>query len=80
MKGDKNGRDQQKIGAFLKSLRNEQGFTQEELADKLNVTSRSISRWETGKNMPDISLLVQLAAVCARERPAMRFSAATLRG
>jgi transcriptional regulator with XRE-family HTH domain len=53
--------DQQKIGAFLRQLRIEQGFTQEELADKLNVTSRSISRWETGKNLPDITLLVQLA-------------------
>ncbi len=53
--------DQQKIGAFLKMLRNEKGFTQEELAEKLNVSSRSVSRWENGKNFPDISLLVQLA-------------------
>ncbi len=53
--------DQQKIGTFLKTLRNEKGFTQEELAEILNVSSRSISRWENGKNFPDISLLVQLA-------------------
>ncbi len=53
--------DQQKIGTFLKTLRNEKGLTQEELAEILNVSSRSISRWENGKNFPDISLLIQLA-------------------
>ncbi len=40
--------DQQKIGTFLKALRNEKGLTQEELAEILNVSSRSISRWENG--------------------------------
>ncbi len=53
--------DQQKIGTFLKVLRNEKGLTQEELAEILNVSSRSISRWENGKNFPDISLVIQLA-------------------
>ena len=53
--------DQIKVGAFLKDLRKEKGITQEQLAEKLGVTGRTISRWETGKNMPDISLLVEIA-------------------
>ena len=53
--------DQQKIGRFLKELRKEKNLTQEELAEKLNVSGRTVSRWETGTNMPDISLLVELA-------------------
>lgn len=53
--------DQQKIGLFLKELRNENNLTQEELAEQLNVSGRTVSRWETGRNLPDISLLVQLA-------------------
>ncbi|MBQ8136555.1 MAG: helix-turn-helix transcriptional regulator [Clostridia bacterium] len=50
-----------KIGAFLKELRKEQGFTQEQLAEKLNVSRRTVSRWETGSNMPDLDLLVKMA-------------------
>lgn len=53
--------DQAKIGAYLKELRKEKGITQEELAEKLGVSGRTISRWETGFNMPDISLLVEIA-------------------
>lgn len=53
--------DQKKIGSFLKELRKEKGFTQEELAEQLNVSGRTISRWETGYNMPDISILIELA-------------------
>lgn len=53
--------DQQKIGCFLRELRNEKGLTQEQLAEKFNISNRSISRWENGKNMPDISLLVDIA-------------------
>jgi transcriptional regulator with XRE-family HTH domain len=53
--------DQQKIGAFLKGLRKEKNMTQEQLAEKLNVTGRTVSRWETGVNLPDLSLLVELA-------------------
>ena len=40
--------DQKKIGSFLKELRKQKGITQEEFAEKLNVSGRSISRWETG--------------------------------
>lgn len=53
--------NQIQIGAFLKELRREKGITQEELAEKLGVSGRTISRWETGSNMPDISLLVEIA-------------------
>ena len=52
--------DQVKIGKFLKELRKEKGLTQEQLAEKLNVSNRSISRYETGNNMPDISLLIEI--------------------
>lgn len=53
--------DQKKIGAFMKSLRKEKGITQENLAEILGVTGRTISRWETGSNMPDLDILIQIA-------------------
>ena len=53
--------DQKKIGSFLRELRKEQGITQEQFAEKLGVSARTISRWETGSNMPDISLLSDIA-------------------
>jgi len=53
--------DQKKIGSFLKELRKEKGITQEEFAENLCVSGRTVSRWETGTNMPDISLLVEIS-------------------
>lgn len=53
--------DTKKIGEFLKILRREKGLTQEQLAEILLVSGRSVSRWETGKNMPDLSILIQMA-------------------
>lgn len=53
--------DQIKIGKFLRELRNEKGITQEKLGEILGVAGRTVSRWETGFNLPDISLLVMLA-------------------
>lgn len=53
--------NQQKIGCFLKELRKAKNLTQEQLAEKLNISGRTVSRWETGNSMPDISLLVELA-------------------
>ncbi|RKM55221.1 helix-turn-helix domain-containing protein [Butyrivibrio sp. X503] len=53
--------DQKKAGRFLKELRHEKQMTQEQLAQVFNVSSRSVSRWETGTNLPDISLLVEIA-------------------
>ena len=53
--------DQKKIGNFLKELRKGKGITQEEFAEKLDVSGRTVSRWETGVNMPDISLLIEIS-------------------
>lgn len=51
----------QKIGAFLKELRRAKGVTQEQLAETLSVSRRTVSRWETGSNMPDLDILVEIA-------------------
>lgn len=53
--------DQQKIGTFLKQLRQERQLTQETLAEIMCVTNRSVSRWENGVNLPDLPTLIQLA-------------------
>ena len=53
--------NQEKIGKFISELRKEKNMTQEELAEKLDVTNKSISRWENGKTMPDLSLITVLA-------------------
>ncbi len=53
--------DTKKIGGFLKTLRREMGLTQEQLAEILLVSGRTVSRWETGTNMPDLSILIQMA-------------------
>ena len=50
-----------KIGNFLRELRKEKNLTQEQLADVFNVSARTVSRWETGSNMPDISIIVEIA-------------------
>ena len=53
--------DQKKVGGFLKVLRKEKELTQEQLAELLNVSNRTVSRWETGSNLPDLDLLIELA-------------------
>lgn len=53
--------DQKKIGGFLKELRRERKMTQEQLAEELGVSGRTVSRWETGSNMPDLDILIQIA-------------------
>lgn len=55
--------NENKTGAFISTLRKEKELTQAQLAEKLNVTDKAISRWETGKGMPDSSLLVPLANI-----------------
>jgi len=52
--------DQIKIGKFILYCRKEKGLTQEQLAAKLGVSSKSISRWENGNTLPDYSLLKDL--------------------
>ena len=59
--------DQKKIGRFLKELRKEKVITQEQLAEKIKVSGRTVSRWETGSNMPDISLLADFYDVSIPE-------------
>ena len=49
--------DQERIGKFIKKIREENNLTQKEFADKLGVTPQAVSKWETGKNIPDISIL-----------------------
>ena len=53
--------DLMKIGRFLQDLRREKGITQEELAEKVGVARRTVSRWETGNNMPDLDILIELS-------------------
>ena len=53
--------DQQKIGIILKQLRTKKGLTQQQLGEMLHVSNRTISRWETGRNMLDFDLLLELA-------------------
>ena len=52
--------NQEKIGKFIAMCRKENNFTQEQLAEKLGVSSKSISRWENGNTMPDYSILADL--------------------
>lgn len=53
--------EQQKIGVFLKVLRKEKSLTQSQFAEKMGVSDRTVSRWETGANMPDFALLIEIA-------------------
>ena len=53
--------DQMKIGMFFKELRKEKGLTQEQLAERLRVSRRTVSRWETGSNMPDLDILIEMS-------------------
>ena len=52
--------NQEKIGKFILELRKEKNMTQQELADKIGVTDRAISKWENGRGMPDLSLMKPL--------------------
>lgn len=53
--------DMKKMGELLKTLRKEKDYTQEQLAEYLNVSGRTVSRWETGTNLPDLDVLVLLS-------------------
>ena len=54
--------DNLKFGSFIAQLRKENNMTQKELADRLHVTDKAVSKWETGKGLPDISLIEPLSA------------------
>lgn len=54
---------QEMVGKFISTCRKEKGLTQMQLAEKLNITNRAISKWETGKSMPDVSLMLDLCGI-----------------
>ena len=51
------------FGKTIVQLRKEKGLTQKELADKLNVSDKAVSRWETGEGFPDITMIPKLSAI-----------------
>ena len=55
--------DQVKIGKFIAECRKKNGLTQMQLAEKLNITDRAVSKWETGKAMPDTSIMLELCNI-----------------
>ena len=55
--------NQEKIGKFIGEVRKEKGLKQAELAEMLGVTSKTVSRWETGKYMPDLSLFTDISNI-----------------
>lgn len=55
----------QKIGKFIAKCRKSKNLTQEALAEKLNITSRAISKWETGNGLPDSSIMLELCSILA---------------
>lgn len=55
--------NQEKIGKFIAECRKEQHLTQAVLAEKLGITDRAVSKWETGKNMPDASVMLELCEI-----------------
>ena len=52
--------DQIKVGKFITACRKEQGMTQANLAEKLGISDRAVSKWETGKSMPDSGIMLEL--------------------
>lgn len=52
--------NQIQIGRFIADCRKESNMTQRQIAEKLGITNRAVSKWETGKSMPDASLMLEL--------------------
>ena len=52
--------NQEKIGKFIAACRKENGYTQAALAERLGITDRAVSKWETGKSLPDASIMLEL--------------------
>lgn len=55
--------DQIKIGKFIAAMRREQNMTQRELADRLNVSDKTVSKWETGHGLPEVALMLPLCEI-----------------
>jgi len=53
--------DQKKVGRLIKALRSERNLTQEQLAEQFSVSRRTVSRWETGSNLPDLDILIEMS-------------------
>lgn len=55
--------DLEKIGRFIAECRKEKGITQAQLAEKINITDKAVSKWETGKGLPDVSIMIELCNI-----------------
>ena len=55
--------NQEAIGKFISTCRKDKGLTQIQLAEKLNITNRAVSKWETGKSCPDVSIMLKLCDI-----------------
>ena len=55
--------DQMKIGSFIANKRKEKGLTQLQLAEKLNITDRAVSKWENGRSLPDSAIMLELCEI-----------------
>ena len=55
--------DQEKIGKFIANCRKKQNLTQEQLAEKLDISKNAVSKWERGLNLPDASIMKELCAI-----------------
>ena len=55
--------NQEVTGKFIQQCRKEKGLTQMQLAEQLNITNRAVSKWETGKSMPDASIMMELCEI-----------------
>ncbi len=55
--------DQQKTGQFIAEMRKEQGLTQRELAEKLMISDKTVSKWECGNGLPEVSLMLPLCEI-----------------
>lgn len=52
-----------KLGGLIRSLRREKGMTQQQLAERMNLSGKTISKWETGRGCPDVTLLAELSSL-----------------
>ena len=55
--------DQLKTGMFISELRKEKSLTQAQLAEKLGITDRAVSKWETGRSLPDAAIMLELCEI-----------------
>ena len=71
--------DQEKIGNIIKELRKKNNLTQQNLADQLGVTYQAVSKWENGKNIPDIAILKEISKLYIKVESS-NTNAATING